>query len=78
MEQQMKDSWWLAQFLTLFDPADNESLTKLWHRLRRMRPRGRSRFRWEEEEWLRASYRHLKQKERGRLQSYYTCRDNLI
>ena len=66
----MKDSWWLAQFLTLFDPADHEKLTKLWHKLRRMRPRDRRRFRWageeeEEEAQLRASYRHLNKRRGG-------------
>ena len=60
----------MAQFLTLFGPADHEKLTKLWHKLRRMRPRDRRRFRWageeeEEEAQLRASYRHLNKRRGG-------------
>ena len=66
--------------LKLFDPADRKVLTELWHKLRRMRPRQRRRFRWEggcrgeargrwAEEWdevaLRASYFNLDRRRGG-------------
>ena len=66
--------------LQLFDPADKEVLTELWHKLRRMRPRQRRRFRWEggcrgeargrwAEEWdecaFRASYCNLDRRRGG-------------